>query len=78
MQSVASLMSLGRPDIGNVDDFDEEEEPEITDLERRESLAKITQLANQFGILDTSNGNGSEDPHSKNRFSHKPFLCPSL
>ncbi len=52
MQSIASLISM-KPleDIGNLDDF----EDTIDGAERSSASAKISELANQFGLLVESN-----------------------
>ncbi|KFM78905.1 EH domain-binding protein 1, partial [Stegodyphus mimosarum] len=49
MQSIASLMSIGSvsvPDVGNLDDFEEEKE-----LDKSQTIAKISELASQLGQL---------------------------
>ena len=53
MQSVASLMSLGRvSDIGNSEDFDDvEEEPHNTS---DDMTSKINELMNEFNIFTSS------------------------
>ncbi|XP_064600820.1 EH domain-binding protein 1-like [Liolophura sinensis] len=51
MQSVASLMSIGKADIGNLDDLDEDEEDDDN------LSAKINEMASQYEshLSDTSN-----------------------
>ncbi|GFQ67717.1 EH domain-binding protein 1 [Trichonephila clavata] len=49
MQSIASLMSIGSvtsPDVGNLEDFDDE-----ISLNKSETAAKISELASQFDFL---------------------------
>lgn len=42
MQSLASLMSMKQADIGNLDDFEEENEDEESKVNQEEKTAKIT------------------------------------
>ena len=52
MQSIASLMSIGRvSDIGNLDEIEEDElaNSSAADLD---TSAKISELASKFGLLD--------------------------
>ena len=71
MQSIASLMSIGRvSDIGNLEDMEEEEDSEISEalmLERRDTATKITELASQYGFLDQDNNANPFDemPHGE-------------
>lgn len=66
MQSIASLMSIGRvSDIGNIDDIDEELDLETS----KETTAKINELASQFGLFDM--GDGPEADDDTNPFSSK-------
>ena len=52
MQSIASLMSIGRvSDIGNLDEI-EEDEVNIS-ATSQDTSAKISELASKFGLLDT-------------------------
>lgn len=46
MQSVASLMSIGRTDVGNLEDLVEDEENETLDINNKflEVSAKLSQL----------------------------------
>lgn len=57
MQSVASLMSMGKTDIGNLDDIEDEEE----DLN---ISAKFAEITNQMSQLETNQnmGNPFGDP----------------
>ena len=63
MQSIASLMSIGRAnDIGNLDDMDDDgggddrnSEDEDTNTMRRHTEAQITSLASQLGQLAGQN-----------------------
>lgn len=59
MQSVASLMSMGKADIGNLDDVEEDE----NDLNMSAKFAEIT---NQMSQLETNQnlGNPFGDPDS--------------
>jgi hypothetical protein len=48
MQSIASLMSLGKAsDIGNIDDFAEEDE-----AEKEENTAKFSELAAKLAAME--------------------------
>lgn len=55
MQSIASLMSMksAGEDIGNLDDFDEEQQEggPRSALEQNETSVKISELASKFGLL---------------------------
>ena len=59
MQSIASLMSIGRvSDIGNLEDMDEDDESSIDQAvlqERRNTASKINELASQYGFLEHDN-----------------------
>ena len=58
MQSVASLMSMGKTDIGNLEDIEDEE----SDLNMS---AKISEITNRLSELETSHqnlGNPFGDP----------------
>lgn len=53
MQSLASLMSMKQADIGNLDDFEEDnEEDDETRVNQEEKAAKITELINKLNFLD--------------------------
>ncbi|XP_056465538.1 EH domain-binding protein 1 isoform X2 [Gadus chalcogrammus] len=71
MQSLASLMSMKQADIGNLDDFEEDnDEEEENRVNQEEKAAKITELISKLNFLDdedhdTPPGSGSnpfEDP----------------
>ncbi|XP_077989246.1 EH domain-binding protein 1-like isoform X3 [Glandiceps talaboti] len=55
MQSLASIMSF-QQDIGNLDDFEDEDEGE---LDRQNTSAKISELANQYNLLGQDDNVGS-------------------
>ena len=59
MQSLASLMSFGKPDIANIEDVDDDDNMQDTDAD---TTAKINQLASQFGLLteDLENDEGGK------------------
>ncbi|XP_054442887.1 EH domain-binding protein 1 isoform X5 [Pteronotus mesoamericanus] len=53
MQSLASLMSMKQADIGNLDDFEEDnEEDDESRVNQEEKAAKITELINKLNFLD--------------------------
>ena len=62
MQSLASLMSFGKPDIANIEDMDDEDTTQDTDAD---TTAKINELASQFGLLteDLQNDEGGKLEH---------------
>ncbi|XP_064623422.1 EH domain-binding protein 1-like isoform X4 [Lineus longissimus] len=81
MQSVASLMSLGKPsDIGNIDDFLEEDE-----ADKEDNTAKFSELAaklaaierdaddDDFGQLDASGSSQNNTTSSLNPFDQSSF-----
>ena len=51
MQSVASLMSIGKTDIGNLEDIEDEEENDLN------MSNKISEIASQFKQLDSGSNN---------------------
>ena len=59
MQSVASLMSMGKSDIGNLDDLEEEDESGFKDDPATRS--QISDIAAQMAALDASLGNPFEE-----------------
>jgi hypothetical protein len=64
MQSVASLMSMGKVDIGNLEDLDEDEEDEDHAGAAGNSSrisAEISSIANQVQQLDAHCGNPFQD-----------------
>ncbi|XP_013379087.1 EH domain-binding protein 1-like isoform X2 [Lingula anatina] len=67
MQSIASLMSIGRPDIGNIDDFDDEQD-EANASKFSELAAKLDSLndeeddLNPFGDPDLPEQAASQPP----------------
>ena len=76
MQSIASLMSIGRAnDIGNLEDMDEDAEREErgsdddNDLQRRHTEAQITSLASQLGQLAEQNYDEQNGDDNGNLFS---------
>lgn len=53
MQSLASLMSMKQADIGNLDDFEEENDDEEENrVNQEEKSAKITELINKLNFLE--------------------------
>ena len=54
MQSIASLLSIGRNDIGNLDDIEDDEESGYSATDK-DTSAKINELASKFGLLDMGN-----------------------
>lgn len=59
MQSIASLMSIGSaysPDVGNLDDFDDE-----VDINRSNTAIKISELASQFDFLSQDKNDSSSN-----------------
>ena len=71
MQSVASLMSMGKTDIGNLDDIEDEE----SDLN---ISAKFAEITNQMSQLETNQnmGNpfGGPDLDVDDDFAHSGIL----
>lgn len=64
MQSVASLMSMGKADIGNLDDLEEEEEEPGVANHKRDDKALSSQIKNitsQLDNLEAHHGNPFED-----------------
>ncbi|KAG7283527.1 LOW QUALITY PROTEIN: hypothetical protein CRUP_012587 [Coryphaenoides rupestris] len=56
MQSLASLMSMKQADIGNLDDFEEDnDEEEENRVNQEEKAAKITELISKLNFLDDQN-----------------------
>ncbi|XP_053568035.1 EH domain-binding protein 1 isoform X2 [Bombina bombina] len=55
MQSLASLMSMKQADIGNLDDFEEDnDEDEENRINQEENTARITEIVNQLNALSNS------------------------
>ncbi|KAK6180976.1 hypothetical protein SNE40_008935 [Patella caerulea] len=66
MQSVASLMSIGKADIGNLDDLDEDDEG-------KEDLSfKIKDLTSQIDQLESNHGN----PFNDDSMEYDDYLNP--
>ncbi|XP_053383352.1 EH domain-binding protein 1-like [Mercenaria mercenaria] len=59
MQSVASLMSIGKTDIGNLDDVEDDEE---SDLNMSMKVAEITSQMSQLHTANQNMGNPFGDP----------------
>lgn len=59
MQSVASLMSIGKTDIGNLEDVEDDEE---SDLNMSAKVAEITSQMNQLPASSQNMGNPFGDP----------------
>ena len=71
MQSVASLMSIGKADIGNLDELEEEEEEEGDQNGDHTFCSKISEITTQLSNLD------EEDESFGNPFGN-PFGDPDL
>ncbi len=74
MQSIASLMSIGRgSDIGNLEDMDEEDEEVKADTLRRqkETSTKICQLASEYDFLQDK---PEEEETTANMFALSPDM----
>lgn len=72
MQSIASLMSIGSaysPDVGNLDDFDDE-----VDINRSNTAIKISELASQFDDFLSQDKNGSSSNTEKQEIKGKKLL----
>lgn len=73
MQSVASLMSMGKTDIGNLEDLEEqvenESQPGDVSFSTRSQISDITAQMNQ---LDAHFGNHFEDEDAEHDFTN-PF-----
>ena len=52
MQSIASLMSFGKSDIGNMDDIDEEEVSMECSFTKDSSAARLNEITSQFAQFD--------------------------
>lgn len=66
MQSVASLMSMGKVDVGNLEDLDEDEEEEggvaVGDSNQRQQVTtEISSITSRMQQLDAHFGNPFED-----------------
>ena len=66
MQSVASLMSMGKADIGNLEDLDEDEMEEAgvaaaSNGQRQQVTTEISSITSQLQQLDAHFGNPFED-----------------
>jgi hypothetical protein len=57
MQSIASLMSIGKSDIGNMDDLEDEDFSMESSFHRDSSAARINEIAAKFAQFDM----GDED-----------------
>ncbi|GFR80926.1 EH domain-binding protein 1 [Elysia marginata] len=69
MQSVASLMSIGRSDIGNLEDLDEEDDEGLASRPSNISLAShISDFTAQMGRLDAHFAGEDQANASKNPF----------
>ncbi|XP_067682796.1 EH domain-binding protein 1-like isoform X2 [Haliotis asinina] len=87
MQSVASLMSMGKADIGNLDDLEEEEEEPGVANHKRDDKALSSQIKDitcQLDNLEAHHGNPFEDDEDEdwacdtegNGDSLNPFVEP--
>ena len=66
MQSVASLMSMGKADIGNLEDLDEDEEEEggaavVNTSQRQQVTKEISSITSRLQQLDAHFGNPFEE-----------------
>lgn len=77
MQSVASLMSIGRSDIGNLEDLDEEDDEGTVNRPNNISLAShISDFTAQMGRLDAHFGNPfAEDEADEHESTLNPFAA---
>ena len=75
MQSVASLMSIGRSDIGNLEDLEEEDDDGPVNRPHNISLAShISDFTAQMGRLDAHFGNPfAEDDAEEHEGTLNPF-----
>lgn len=72
MQSVASLMSMGKTDIGNLEDLEEEDESGQKGDISLSARSQISDITAQMGQLDAHFGNPFEDEDQQHDFSN-PF-----
>ena len=74
MQSVASLMSIGKTDIGNLDEL-EEEEQNMSGNPGKSFTSQISQITEELSKLDCDNyGNPFGDPDDSNPFGDPDLL----